>query len=137
MSRQTSRDTAPEVSLRRNLHALGLRYRVHVRPLPELRRTADIVFTRAKVAVFVDGCFWHSCPEHATRPTANAAWWAVKLARNVERDADTDRRLAETGWLAVRVWEHEDPVAASTRVADTVMDRRPRSTSRKPPQAPH
>lgn len=127
MSRQASRDTAPEVSLRRNLHALGLRYRVHVRPLPELRRTADIVFTRAKVAVFVDGCFWHSCPEHATRPTANAAWWAAKLARNVERDEDTDRRLAEAGWLAVRVWEHEDPIAAGTRVAGAVRNRQPSS----------
>ena len=125
MSRQATRDTAPEMRLRRTLHALGLRYRVHVRPLPELRRTADIVFTRAKVAVFVDGCFWHSCPEHGTAPSANEAWWAAKLTKNVERDADTDRRLATAGWSVVRVWEHEDAAAASSRVADAVRNRRP------------
>lgn len=132
MSRQATRDTAPEVRLRGRLHALGLRYRVHARPLPDLRRTADIVFTRAKVAVFVDGCFWHSCPEHGTTPAANGAWWTAKLRKNVERDADTDRRLAAAGWLVVRVWEHEDPVAASSRVADLVQGRRPPRASPEP-----
>lgn len=125
MSLQATRDTAPEIRLRRTLHAQGLRYRVHVRPLPELRRTADIVFRRAKVAVFVDGCFWHSCPEHGTAPTANDAWWAAKLAKNVERDVDTDSRLAAAGWTVVRVWEHEDPVDASTRVSDAVRSHQP------------
>ncbi len=95
-----------------------------MRPLPELRRTADIVFAGAKVAVFVDGCFWHSCPQHGTAPSANEAWWAEKLAKNVKRDADTDGRLAAAGWLVVRVWEHEDPAAAGSRVADAVRSRR-------------
>ena len=128
MSRQATRDTAPEMRLRRRLHALGLRYRVHLRPLPGVRRTTDIVFTRAKVAVFVDGCFWHSCPEHRTAPAANEAWWAAKLARNVERDLDTDRRLTAAGWLVVRVWEHEDPAQAGARVAEAVRSRRPSAT---------
>lgn len=95
-----------------------------MRPLPELRRTADIVFAGARVAVFVDGCFWHSCPEHGTEPSSNKAWWAEKLAKNVKRDADTDSRLAAAGWLVVRVWEHEDPAEASARVADSIRSRR-------------
>lgn len=120
MSRQRSYDTDPERALRSRLHRLGLRYRLHRRPVAGLRRQADIVFTRARVAVFVDGCFWHQCPEHATRPKANGAWWAAKLAANVARDADTDRRLAEAGWHVVRVWEHEDVEAAAARVAAVV-----------------
>jgi DNA mismatch endonuclease (patch repair protein) len=124
MSRQATRDTDPEMELRRRLHAAGLRYRVHTRPLPGLRRTADVVFPRARVAVFVDGCFWHSCPDHGTAPLTNAQWWAAKLSRNVARDADTDRRLTEAGWLVVRVWEHEDPVVAADRVAKAVRSRR-------------
>ena len=123
MSLQATRDTAPEMRLRRMLHARGLRYRVHVRPVPELRRTADVVFAGTKVAVFVDGCFWHSCPEHGTAPSSNADWWAEKLAKNVKRDADTDDRLAAAGWFVVRIWEHEDPAAASLRVADAVRTR--------------
>ena len=126
MSLQATRDTAPEMRLRGPLHALGLRYRVHVRPLPDLRRTADIVFVSARVAVFVDGCFWHSCPDHGTAPSSIEAWWATKLAKNVERDADTDSHLAAAGWLVVRVWEHEDPSMACSRVADAVRSRRPR-----------
>jgi len=108
MSRQRSRDTEPELLLRRELHRRGLRFRVD-RPLPGLpRRRADILLTRAHIAVFVDGCFWHSCPEHATRPVANAAWWEDKLRRNVERDQDTDRRLQDLGWTVLRFWEHSD-----------------------------
>ena len=116
MRRQATRDTAPEVKLRRHLHADGYRYRVHMRPLPDLRRTADIVFPRAKVAVFVDGCFWHSCPEHRTSPKTNADWWSEKLERNRERDLETNRRLQEAGWSVVRIWEHEDPRLAAERV---------------------
>ena len=103
MSLQPTRDTAPEMRLRSTLHALGLRYRVHVRPVPELRRTADIVFARARVAVFVDGYFWHSCPEHGTAPSSNDAWWAEKLAKNVKRDADTDSRLLWPRWMDSRL----------------------------------
>lgn len=120
MSRQRSRDTGTELALRRVLHAMGLRYRIHRRPLPLLRREADIVFTRARVAVFVDGCFWHGCPEHGTSPKANGAWWAAKLRTNRERDLDTDARLTEAGWTTVRVWEHEEPAAAAQRVSEAV-----------------
>ena len=98
MQKQRTRDTQPEIALRRRLHAAGLRYRTGLRPIQGVRRTADIVFTRARVAVFIDACFWHSCPEHATRPKANEAWWAAKLARTVERDAHTDQLLSEAGW---------------------------------------
>lgn len=126
MSRQASKDTAPELAIRRRLHAKGLRYRIHVRPLPEVRRTADIVFTRVRVAVFVDGCFWHRCPEHATFPETNREWWERKLAGNAARDADTDERLAAGGWTVVRVWEHEDPDLAATHIATEVDRRRAR-----------
>ncbi|QGN34466.1 DNA mismatch endonuclease Vsr [Microlunatus sp. Gsoil 973] len=120
MSRQRTRDTAGEWALRRLLHARGLRYRVDA-VLPGLhRRRADILFPRQKVAVFVDGCFWHSCPEHKTEPKSNAAWWATKLARNVERDRETDMHLAELGWKVVRIWEHEDPGCAADRVVAAV-----------------
>lgn len=107
MSVAPRRDTAPELALRRALHAAGYRYRV-VHPVPgNRRRSIDIAFTRARVAVFVDGCFWHGCPEHGTRPHANAGWWTAKLAANRARDEDTDRLLREAGWQVVRVWEHE------------------------------
>ncbi len=109
MSKQATRDTAPEMALRRRLHAAGYRYRVDFAPLPGLRRKADIVFTRKRVAVFVDGCFWHCCPIHGTTPATNTDWWETKLNRNVERDAETDQLLTEAGWTVVRVWEHEPP----------------------------
>jgi len=116
LARQATRDTAAEIAVRRLLHAAGLRYRVNARPLPGLRRTADIVFTRQRVAVFVDGCFWHACPDHGTVPKANADWWAAKLARNIQRDRDTSEQLAAAGWQVVRIWEHEDPTAAADRI---------------------
>lgn len=123
MSRQATKNTAPELQLRRRLHAQGLRYRVHRQPVAGLRRTADIVFPRQRVAVFVDGCFWHGCPEHGTSPKANADWWAAKLAKNVERDADTDRRLVEAGWLPIRIWEHEAPDEAAAKIRSLVGSR--------------
>src|SRR4051812_3850161 len=101
MARQATRDTAPEVTLRKELHRRGFRFRISLRPFPGLRSTADIVFPRAKVAVYVDGCFWHSCPEHATAPAANREWWRRKLLRNVERDRATDAALAAAGWRVV------------------------------------
>jgi DNA mismatch endonuclease (patch repair protein) len=124
MQANRSRDTGPELALRRLLHAQGLRYRVAARPLKGVRRTADIVFGPARVAVFVDGCFWHSCPDHATNPQTNSRYWAPKLKRNVERDRETDELLAAAGWLPVRVWEHEDPEEAAKRIAETVEERR-------------
>ncbi|MFZ3393617.1 very short patch repair endonuclease [Rhodococcus sp. 7Tela_A2] len=120
MSRQRRRDTAPEVALRRELHRRGLRFYVDRAPLPGVRRRADLVFPRRRVAVYVDGCFWHRCPLHATDPKNNAEWWADKLAGNVKRDRDTDSRLAAAGWTVIRVWEHEDPTTAATRVAEAL-----------------
>jgi DNA mismatch endonuclease (patch repair protein) len=118
LSKQRRRDTKPEVALRRELHRRGLRYFVDRAPVKGMRRRADLVFPRRKVAVYVDGCFWHSCPIHATKPRNNAQWWADKLAANVARDRDTDTRLIEEGWRVVRIWEHEDPVVAAQRVVD-------------------
>jgi DNA mismatch endonuclease (patch repair protein) len=123
MERTRQRDTAPEVRLRALLFALGLRYRVDTRPLPGLRRKADVLFRRARVAVYIDGCFWHGCPLHATWPKQNAAFWLDKIETNRRRDADTDRRLAEAGWLVIRVWEHEDPAEAAGRIAAAVRAR--------------
>ena len=114
--RQRARDTAPELALRRLLHARGLRYRVDVAPLPGLRRRADLVFTRARLAVFVDGCFWHRCPQHGASPRNNAEWWRDKLDRNVQRDRDTDQVLSDSGWQVLRVWEHEPADLAAERV---------------------
>ena len=109
-------DTGPELRLRRALHGLGLRYRVDHPPLPGLRRRADIVFSKRQLAVFVDGCFWHCCPDHGSRPKTNAAWWAAKLDGNVARDRETDERLRAAGWTVLRVWEHEPVDTAVARV---------------------
>ncbi len=119
MGRQGRRDTAPELALRRELWRRGLRYRVDAAPTPG-RRRADLVFARARVAVYVDGCFWHRCPEHSTAPTSNRAWWAAKLDANVARDRATDDELEAAGWVVVRVSEHEDPLEAAERVQGAV-----------------
>ncbi|WNV82798.1 very short patch repair endonuclease [Umezawaea sp. Da 62-37] len=124
MSKQRSRDTEIEVALRRELHRLGLRYRVHRRPVRAVRREADVVFGPSKVAVFVDGCFWHGCPEHGTWPKRNGEFWRAKIEANRTRDANTDLVLAEAGWLSLRVWEHEPAEAAAVRVKDAVASRR-------------
>lgn len=124
MSRQKSRDTAVELALRKALHASGARYRIHRRPVKGVRREADIVFGPARVAVFVDGCFWHGCPTHATWPKNNAEFWRTKIEGNRRRDADTDARLADAGWLAVRVWEHEIVGEAAARVLVVLEGRR-------------
>ncbi|GAA3739205.1 DNA mismatch endonuclease (patch repair protein) [Spinactinospora alkalitolerans] len=116
MQSNKGRDTKPELALRRAIHAMGLRYRVSFRPIPSVRRTADLVFTRARLAVFLDGCFWHGCPEHHTVAKANAEYWASKVEANRERDRQTDRLLEEAGWAVLRVWEHEDPLEAAARV---------------------
>lgn len=123
MSAQQSRNTRIELRLRSLLHARGLRYRVHLRPLTGYRRTADVVFTRAKVAVYVDGCFWHGCPVHGTWPKRNSDFWRQKIEANVRRDRDTDDALAEAGWVSVRVWEHEDADLAADRIAALVRSR--------------
>ena len=123
MRSNKSRDTKPELALRSAVHARGLRYRVSAKPLAGVRRTADLVFPRAKVAVFLDGCFWHGCPEHHTVASANARFWADKVEGNRKRDRDTDGRLAEAGWVSVRIWEHEDAAEAARRVEEIVRAR--------------
>lgn len=124
MQGNKGRDTKPELALRRALHAMGLRYRVCARPVSEIRRKVDIVFGPARVAVEVRGCFWHGCPEHYRPSTKNQEFWANKVAENVARDRDTDRRLSDVGWLVLVVWEHEDVAAAAQRVAAVVHERR-------------
>lgn len=116
MSRQRTRDTGCELAIRRKLHALGHRFRVDFK-LKGLRRSrGDLVFTRLRLVVFVDGCFWHVCPVHQTWPRSNVEWWRTKLERNVARDRETDKILATAGWTVVRIWEHENPTDAAKRV---------------------
>lgn len=121
-----SRDTKPERLIRSLLHAQGLRYRVAAKPLPDLRRTADIVFGPAKVAVFIDGCYWHGCPEHYVPPKTNSGYWSGKVAGNMARDRDTDQRLREAGWTVLRFWEHEPSSDCALRIAAEVDKRRAR-----------
>jgi DNA mismatch endonuclease (patch repair protein) len=121
-----SRDTSPELKLRRLLWARGLRYRVAAKPLPDRRRTVDIVFGPAKVAVEIHGCFWHGCPEHYRPPSSNAPYWSAKIARNQARDATKLAALEAEGWEVVVVWEHEDFHEVAQRVAEAVARRRPR-----------
>jgi DNA mismatch endonuclease (patch repair protein) len=123
MSVLRRRDTAPEVQVRRLLHVAGLRYRVAY-PVPgRPRRTIDVAFTRRKVAVFLDGCFWHGCPEHGTKPTSNAAWWSAKITTNQARDADTTTCLIDDGWLVLRFWEHEPPQNVADHLVDLLRQR--------------
>lgn len=126
MQQQRVRDTEPEMRLRRALTARGLRYRLQRPLLEDRRRTTDIVFAGAKVAVDVRGCFWHGCPDHCRRGSANSAWWNAKLEANIARDEDTERRLTEAGWLVIVVWEHDDPEAAAERIGTAVEARRKR-----------
>lgn len=119
------RDTAPELAVRRELHRRGLRFRVDYAPVVGLRCRVDIAFTRAQVAVFVDGCFWHRCPEHGVLPYANGEWWGDKLQGNVARDRRNDRELTAAGWCVVRVWEHEPAFVAADRVCAAVLRRAP------------
>jgi DNA mismatch endonuclease (patch repair protein) len=116
------RDTRPELVVRRLLHAAGLRYRVDFAPLGG-RRRADIVFTRKRIAIFIDGCFWHGCPIHATRPKVNADYWWPKLDRNKQRDHETTAALESAGWLVLRFWEHEAPTAVATTITRAVRSR--------------
>ena len=118
-----SRDTSPEVSIRRILHAAGLRYRVASRPDPNYRGTADLVFRKPRVAVFVDGCYWHGCPQHYKRPTAHSEYWATKIARNLARDRAMDAHLQQLGWLSLRFWEHVPPDQAASLIRAEVARR--------------
>ncbi|MGW7050798.1 very short patch repair endonuclease [Streptomyces sp. NPDC054887] len=124
MRANRGRDTKPELALRSLLHAKGLRYRVDASPLKGVRRRADVIFPKDKVAVFVDGCFWHGCPQHLRPAKRNAEAWAAKLEGNQARDINTNELLRAAGWTVVRVWEHEDPVVAAETVAQTLWQLR-------------
>lgn len=122
MQGNRSIDTRPELALRSELHRRGYRFRKSIAPVVDLRCRADVVFARARVAVFVDGCFWHRCPEHGTRPRTNGGYWQVKLDRNVARDRRNNEALTASGWTVVRVWEHEDVRDAADRV-EAILER--------------
>lgn len=130
MKRVRQKNTSAESALRRELHARGLRYRLHVAVLTRPRRVADVALSSLRVAVFVDGCFWHGCPRHATWTKANADFWRSKIVANKARDFDTDRRLQKDGWAVVRAWAHEAPSAVATRVVSVVRSRRKTEKSR-------
>lgn len=128
MSRQASKDTGVELAVRRLLYAAGLRYRVEY-PVPGMpRRRIDVAFPGTKVAVLIDGCFWHGCPRHATQPKANADWWRTKLDRNMARDRETTEHLIAEGWTVLRFWEHEAPADVAVRVGAAVEQRRTERT---------
>jgi len=123
-------DSGPEVAIRSALHRRGFRFRKnHLIPLPDRRGIRpDVVFTKARVAVFVDGCFWHSCPIHGTMPKSNPEYWKPKLARNVERDAQDTQALTNAGWTVVRVWEHTEPEVAAEKILKRLIEQ---NTSRE------
>jgi DNA mismatch endonuclease (patch repair protein) len=118
------KDTAPEKAVRSALFRKGLRYRIDSRPLPEMNRRADILFRKEKIAIFVDGCFWHGCPIHGTFAKANAEFWRNKIEQNKVRDIDTNKRLIKSGWTVIRIWEHEDPTIAAQMVYELVLQHR-------------
>jgi DNA mismatch endonuclease, patch repair protein len=115
------RDTAPEVALRSALHRLGLRFRVDARPVPSVPRRADVVLRGDRVAVFLDGCFWHGCPVHFRPPVTNAEYWTAKIAGNRARDSSTDALLRAACWTIVRIWEHEPTEVAARRILATLV----------------
>ena len=116
------RDTQPELHVRRAIHAAGLRYRVNVRPLKGLNRTADIVFTRRRIAVFIDGCYWHRCPCHYRAPATNAEFWRDKIKGNIERDLQTTDQLERAGWTVMRFWEHVDSNEVAAQIVAAVRE---------------
>ncbi len=130
MSRFPRRDTAPEMALRHRLHAAGYRYRVNF-PVPGRgRRTIDIAFTRLRVAVFIDGCFWHGCSEHGSLPKANRSWWDQKMRVTKARDVDTTACLVSAGWLVLRFWEHDSAEWMLRTVAEAVAERNVQESGR-------
>lgn len=120
-ARTRGTNTKPELLVRRELHRRGFRFRVHARPVMGVRRTADIVFTKARVAVLIDGCFFHGCPTHYVVPKTRTEFWSAKIKGNVARDIETTGLFESAGWTVLRFWEHEDVDAVVTRIADVVM----------------
>lgn len=123
MQGNAGKDTGPERAIRSILHRRGLRFRKHVAPLKTLRCRADVVFPRQKVAVFVDGCFWHGCPTHGRKPSKNSAYWTAKLHLNAERDLRNNRVLESAGWAVIRAWEHEDVRQVAKQIERLVLMR--------------
>lgn len=120
MQGNRSKDTLAELAVPRALHTKNLRYRVNMRPLPELPRTADVVSTRAEVAVFIDGCFWHAGPTHHVEPKGNVDYSRPMIGRNRARVLETSRRLEGAGWIVLRFWEHQAPDAVVKEIFDVV-----------------
>jgi DNA mismatch endonuclease (patch repair protein) len=120
MAKVRQKGTDAELALRQEMYRIGLRYCVGYEVLKKPRRVADVAFPGRKIAVFVDGCFWHGCPEHATWPKRNAEFWRQKIEANRQRDADTNARLQAIGWTALRFWSHESPAKAAETVARVV-----------------
>ena len=120
MAKVRQKGTGAEIALRRDLYRRGLRYRVDFEVLKKPRRVADIAFPGLRIAIFIDGCFWHGCPEHATWPKQNAEFWRQKIEANCARDTDTNERLRNIGWTVLRFWEHESPIEATETVAQAV-----------------
>lgn len=116
MQAQPRLNTSCEMAIRRLLFSEGVRYRVHSRPISSLRREADIVFRKMKIAVFIDGCFWHGCPQHKKVIKTHRLWWERKISKTKERDMDTDEKLQSFGWTVIRIWEHENPEEAAGRI---------------------
>lgn len=123
MQKTKRRDTGPEIALRSALHRAGLRFRIDRAP-PGQRARADILFSKVRVAIFVNGCFWHGCPIHGTWPKNNADWWRAKIEGNRERDRRTDASLTQAGWSVLRVWEHDEPSVVASLVVQLVRTRR-------------
>lgn len=124
MQANRGRDTAPEIAVRRLLHAHGLRYRVNTALDFDRRRRADITFPRLRLAIFIDGCYWHGCAEHFQTPKTNTEFWLHKIGSNQARDRSTDATLRGAGWTVLRFWEHDDPVTVAEQVAATVQELR-------------
>ncbi len=124
MQRTLQRNNDCERRVRSLLHRSGLRFRIHFRPVPARGTEADIAFPRQRIAVMMDGCYWHGCLQHASRPRRNAEWWADKLDGNIARDRRNDAVLKEAGWQVMRFWEHEDPTAVASDVALSVAQAR-------------
>jgi len=120
MRSNRGRDTKPELRVRRLVHARGMKYRVNTRPIPGLRRTADLLFSKARVIVLINGCFWHGCAVHYTAPKTNSKFWVAKIQQNRARDVETVALLEEAGWRVLRFWEHCDPVDAADAIEKAV-----------------
>lgn len=114
------RDTTPEMALRQVLQEMGFAFSVDFSPIEGLRRRVDILFVEERVAVMIDGCYWHGCPQHGTWPKQNAEFWKAKIKANKRRDIDTNQRLEDAGWHVIRVWEHENPHEAAERIIDVL-----------------